>query len=265
MLTAWTERWGLSLNLSKCGILGIGHRGEERDSYEVQLGGVKQKLNIITSEKDLGVLVDDELEFETHIAEITQNANKILGIIKRNFRNIGRNTFLLLYKSMVRSKLEYAQNVWSPYKMKYIERIEKVQRRATKLLPNMSKMSYEQRLRKIGLPTLAYRRVRGDMIEVYKMLHGLYDIDGCLNLHLATYKVTRGHNLKLKKKSANKTARLHFFTVRIVELWNGLPSEVVNSPSVNAFKNRLDKFWKTQDLVLDFKAVINTRNRRPDN
>ena len=67
-------------------------------------GGGKQKLNIITSEKDLGVLVDDELEFETHIAEITQNANKILGIIKRNFRNIGRNTFLLLYKSMVRSK-----------------------------------------------------------------------------------------------------------------------------------------------------------------
>ena len=56
----------------------------------------------------MGVLVDDELEFETHIAEITQNANKILGIIKRNFRNIGRNTFLLLYKSMVRSKLEYA-------------------------------------------------------------------------------------------------------------------------------------------------------------
>ena len=103
--------------------------------------------------------------------------------------------------------------------MKYIERIEKVQRRATKLLPNMSKMSYEQRLRKIGLPTLAYRRVRGDMIEVYKMLHGLYDIDGCPNLDLATYKVTvRGHNLKLKKKSANKTARLHFFTVRIVEL-----------------------------------------------
>ena len=77
----------------------------------------------------MGVLVDDELEFETHIAEITQNANKILGIIKRNFRNIGRNTFLLLYKSMVRSKLEYAQNVWSPYKMKYIERIHCVQKK----------------------------------------------------------------------------------------------------------------------------------------
>ena len=144
----------------------------------------------------MGVLVDDELEFEIHIADIIQKANKMLGIIKRNFRNIGLKTLLFLYKSMVRSKLEYAQNVWSPYKMKYIERIEKVQRRATKLLPNLSKMSYEGRLRKIGLPTLAYRRVRGDMIEVYKRLHGLYDIDGCPNLHLATYKVrpTRGHN-----------------------------------------------------------------------
>ena len=144
IFTIYAERWGLSLNLSKCGILGIGHRGEERDSYEIQLGGVKQKLNIITSEK-------------TWVFWLMMNWNSRL---KRNFRNIGRNTFWLLYKSMVRSKLEYAQNVWSPYKMKYIERIEKVQRWATKLLPNMSKMSYEQRLRKIGLPTLTYRRVR---------------------------------------------------------------------------------------------------------
>ncbi len=258
----WTERWGLSLNLSKCGVMNIGHRGEEKIVYDIPLGGDKQRLNNITSEKDLGILVDDELEYEAHIAEIIQKANKTLGIIKRNFRNIGIKTFLLLYKAMVRSKLEYAQNVWSPYKMKYIEKIEKVQRRATKLLPNLCKKSYEERLRKIGLPTLAYRRVRGDMIEVYKILHGLYDYDGCPNLPLATYNVTRGHNLKLKK-TVNKTARLHSFTVRVVELWNNLPSEVVNSPNVNVFKGRLDKHWKSEDLVFDFKAVIN-RSRKPE-
>ncbi len=89
--------------------------------YDIPIGGDKQRLNNITSEKDLGVLVDEELEFKTHIAEITQTANKILGIIIRNFRNIGIQTFLLLYKSVVRSKLEYAQNVWSPYKMSILK------------------------------------------------------------------------------------------------------------------------------------------------
>ncbi len=123
-------------------------------------------------------------------------------------------------------------------------------------------MSYEDRRRKIGLPTLAYRIVRGDMIEVFKMLHGLYDSDGCPNLPLTTYKVTRGHNFKLKKKTVKKTARLHSFTVRVVELWNNLSSEVVNSPNVNVFKNRLDKYWKSEELVFDFKAVI-TRTRKP--
>ena len=76
---------------------------------------------------------------------------------------------------MVRSKLEYAQAVWSPYKLKHIDAIEAVQRRATKILPCLCKYSYAERLRKLKIPTLVYRRARrrGDMIETYKMVHGI--------------------------------------------------------------------------------------------
>ena len=82
-----------------------------------------------------------------------------------------------LYKALVRNHLDYAISIWSTYKQKYKDAIENVQRRATKQLPGMKNIPYEERLQRLKLPTLAYRRTRGDMIEVYKLLHGKYDSD----------------------------------------------------------------------------------------
>jgi len=101
----------------------------------------------------------------------------MLGIIKRNFRDIKHDAFimLLLYKSLVTSHLEYANSVWNPYHVQDIEALEKVQKRATKLISSLKHNSYEERLRILHLPTLKFRRIKGDMIEVYKILTGIYD------------------------------------------------------------------------------------------
>jgi len=106
-------------------------------------------------------LIDSDLRFENHILSKVKTSNRILGLIKRHFKNIDLNGFLLLYKSLVRSHLEYAQTVWSTYKVKLIEEIEKVQKRATKMLPGQRNLSYTERLQKLQLPTLIYRRARG--------------------------------------------------------------------------------------------------------
>ena len=98
-------------------------------------------------------------------------------VISRSFTTLNQHNFVPLYKTLVRSHLDYAISIWSPYKQNYKDAIENVQRRATKQLPGMKNIPYEERLQILKLPTLAYRRTRGDMIEVYKLLHWKYDSD----------------------------------------------------------------------------------------
>jgi len=202
----------------------------------------------------MGVLIDSDLQFGNHILSKVKTCNRILGLIKRNFKNLDLRGFLLLYKSLFRIHLEYAQTVWSPYKVKLIEEIEKVQKRATKILPGPRNLSYTQRLQKLQLPTLVYRRARGDMIEVYKIVHGYYDPKYVPYLQPSCYHNTRGHNKKLFKMNSHPELRRHCFTVGVVSKWNSLPSDVVNAPSINAFKSRLDKHWSSREFRYDYKA-----------
>jgi hypothetical protein len=105
----------------------------------------------------------------------------------------------MLYKAMVRSHLEYAVTVWYPYKKGDIKTIEKVQMRATKLISKLKSRQYSDRLRYLKLPTLKYRRLRGDMIETYKILHGLYDNDATINIPLYdSQQITRNNTLKIQ-------------------------------------------------------------------
>ena len=97
---------------------------------------------------------------------------------------------------MVRSHLEYAGSIWSPYKKGLIESIKKVQRRATKIMPNLKYLPYEDRLKALKLPTLIYRRFRRDMLEIYKILHNIYDKSVTPTLILNKFSSTRGNNLK---------------------------------------------------------------------
>ena len=193
-------------------------------------------------EKDLGINVDPELKFSKHVEIQVNKANKILGLIRRSYDYMDGEILKYLYVSLVRPHLEFGNAVWSPRLIKDKNLIENVQRRATKLVPDFKDIPYEERLKRLKLPSMCYRRSRGDMIECYKYTHGQYlvnqdllprDIDG----------VTRGHNLKLKKRFCNTTVRHSFFSFRVVDTWNKLPPKVVNAPTLNSFKNRLDKLW----------------------
>ena len=139
-------------------------------------------LKTVNSEKDIGVTIDTNLSFEQHIQNQVNKANRNLGIIRRSFKYLDIEKFCLLYKALVRPQLEYAASVWSPYKRKDIDSIENVQRRTTKLIPILSGLSYEDRLKRLKLLTLKFRRLRGDMIEVFELVMGIYDKDATRGL-----------------------------------------------------------------------------------
>ena len=201
--------------------------------------------------------MDSRLSFKEHIQEKVNKAYRTLGVIKRNFKHVDKDTFLILYKCMVRSQLEYANSVWNPHNIGLIEDLEKVQRRATKIIPACRKMTYEERLKYLKLPTLVYRRHRGDMIEVYKIMHGIYDKETSIKLERSEGGIlTRGHSMKLKVHGSVHEARKWFFSVRVVNVWNSLTEDIVTSSSVNVFKNRLDRFWQGQEVLYDWRAKL---------
>ena len=143
-----------------------------------------------------------------------------------------------------RPHLEYCVQVWNPYLAKDIDVLEKVQRRATKLLHGFSHLSYEDRLERLDLYSLFCRRQRGDLIEVFKILNNYYDIEPSTFFTINNSSITRGHQLKLFKVRFRLMIRQHFFTNRIVNLWNSLPNSIVTAPTVASFKHQLDDFWK---------------------
>ncbi|MCG8032216.1 MAG: hypothetical protein JAZ03_08575 [Candidatus Thiodiazotropha taylori] len=238
----WANEWLMYYNFKKCHHLQIG-RQEIDSKYSMKAGNETHELNKVKNEKDLGVIIDSNLLFRDHITSKVNLANRNLGIIFRSFTFIDQDMFLHLYKSLVRPHIEYASPVWSPHFKKDSIMIENVQRRATRLVRSLKGYSYSERLRKLGLPTLEYRRERADLIQVYKILNNI-DILDKDKLFTVVQRATRGHSFKLYKRRSRLVSRANCFSNRVINAWNSLPETVVCAPSVNAFKNRLNNHWR---------------------
>ena len=244
-LSNWSEKWKLKFHPGKCSVLHLG-KTNKKTSYE--LNG--QVLQASSSEKDLGVQIDDDLRFDEHIQAKTSKARQIWGMIRRTFTFIDTETFPLLFKALVRPHLEYANCVWSPRFQHQIDDIEKVQRSATKQVPGLQNMTYPERLKILKLPTLKHRRRRGDLIETYEIVHHLYDEGAVPGLNwIAANSITRGHQFRMRPVLSQTKIGQNRFTSRIVNDWNSLPSEIVSASSLNSFKNQLDLYFEDDPSV----------------
>ena len=244
-IETWSQTWQLPLNFQKCKTLHIGNNNLHC-SYSME----NVVLEDVKSERDLGVLIDSELTFRQHISASTQKANQMLGIIKRAFVNIDPDIFLPLYKALVRPHLEYCSVAWSPRFITDDRRIEAVQRRATRLFPGFSALSYSERLKRLNLYSLHYRRVRGDMIQVFKIFHGIDRLDPDCFFVKSQHQRTRGHSLKLFTTRCRLNVRSNFFSNRVIQSWNSLPESLVTATSINSFKHSLDSFWSDKHFVI---------------
>jgi len=146
-----------------------------------------------------------------------------------------------LYKSLVRPHLEYCSSAWSPHYQKDKALLERVQHRFTRLLPGMKSLDYNDRLKKLNLWSLEERRNRSDLIELFKILKGISAASLKKMFSLASNSRTRGHSMKIVKSHCRTDIRRFFFSERVINRWNSLPQEAVDSGSVNMFKNSLDR------------------------
>ena len=231
----WARKWKMEFNVDKCKVMHLGHNNP-RGTYSM---GDRQ-LEATEGEKDLGVFIDNKLDFGKHIRAVVGKANSILGMIRVSFACMNKTMFLNLYLALVRPLLEYCVQVWSPYKKKYIKLLEGVQRRATKLVSQIKDLSYENRLKALGLTRLVDRRVRGDMIETYKIILGKENVERENFFQMATFR-GRSHSRKVYRKYSRLNIRKHWFTQRVVPKWNQLSSSEVEANKTSSFKARYDR------------------------
>ena len=234
-LGEWSERWQMPFNTAKCHVLHVGS-GNERAQYEL----CGTRVSPTVREVDLGVLVTSDFKVGEQCVAAERKAQKILGYVKRVFVHRNRETVMALYKTLVRPHLEYAVQFWSPTYRCDVDRLERIQMRATKLVPEIRNMGYERRLLELDLLTLEQRRLRGQLIETFKIVRGHSTLDPS-TVFSFSLNPTRNHGFKLVVPRFRTNKFRDFMTVKVCHLWNSLPSELVNAPSVESFKLHLDR------------------------
>jgi len=206
-----------------------------------------RELSVVSYEKDLGVWISADMKCFKQSMYACNKAMKVLGMIKRTITFKDMRVMLSLYKSLVRPHIEYCISAWSPHYKKDKEIIEKVQRRFTKMVNNMERKPYEERLYCLKLWTLEERRNRQDLIEVFKMCNGLSRLKLNEFFTLAdTTRGIRGHSMKLVKFRCTRDCCKYFVSNRVINRWNQLDQRVVDASSINAFNGWLNKIRETR-------------------
>ena len=162
-------------------------------------------------------------------------------LLKNTFNELTQDNFIILYKAFVRPILEYCCTTWAPHFIKDHKEIEKVQKRATKLVESILHLPYGERLKKLSLTTLYYRRHRADVLQVFRIIKGIYNLDIGIFFELNS-RPSRCNSLKLIKSRTLTSHKQFSCSHRVINNWNELPDSVILADNLNMFKMNLDLF-----------------------
>ena len=235
------NRRQLELAPDKCEHVTVSKSARKNDFF-IDHNKVRQSSSV----KDLGIIVAGNLRWSEHVNDIKSRAFRRCHHVLRAFTSNNIWTLLKAYTVFIRPILEYSSVVWSPHLLGDVGSLERVQHFYTRRIFNRCRIpytSYEDRLYKLGIRSLRYRRLQADIIMVYKLLHNLVDMpfDDFFQLYTSPYN-TRRHKYCLDVKRCGSRGEQGTFAARVVDPWNSLPASVVESTTLTAFRLKLNRF-----------------------
>jgi hypothetical protein len=247
-LEQWSRDWQMPFNTE------VMHLGRNNQHYLYYLAN--QPLGEVEEEIDLGMYITSDLKSSKQCQIAYNKAIKILAVINRTVTYKNRSVLLSLYKSLVRPLLEYATPAWSPHYTKDKLLLERAQHRFTRMVTGLKQLEYAERLRALDIWSLEERRNRADLIEVFRIIKGFSTVS-CENLFdIISDTRTRGHSLKLKKRSCKTDLRKFFFSERVVSRWNRRDQQCVDAQSIIGLKAQLSRCVATDSATLTTTAVV---------
>ncbi len=221
-LGGWSRNWQLNVAPLKCFALYLGFNNPKLD-YELNASIIKPAQTC----RDLGVNVSDDLTFSNHCLSVCSKTLRDINIMFKCFLTTNCETLGLAYKTFVRPSLEYCSSIWQPIYMKDLDKLERVQRYFTRRLYMRcgfdSSTPYQTRLNVLQFESLEARRLKADLLMVFRIIHNLVDLNFSDFFTYAPNVGTRTHGRKLFVNNCRLNIRKNFFAVRVVPTWNKLP------------------------------------------
>ena len=227
----------MAFHPDKCQVLQVTNKRTKLEfTYQLH----NQSLQIVHHTKYLGVTIQDDGKFDTHINNVANAGNKMLGFTRRNLRVNSKSAKEKAYKMLVRPKVEYAAAVWDPHTKEHINNLEKIQRRAARVVSNdhHQSSSVTKMLKALDWPTLECRRQASRLTTLFKVDKGSVIINSA-HLQPAPTRTRRTHDKQFARLQSNKDIRLNSFFPRTIKQWNSLPQQTVSAPSADAFHKRV--------------------------
>ena len=234
-MVEWSKTWLMEFNKEKCQVLSFG-----KGNPPIYTLG-KATLNPSRCEKDVGVLVPTNLKFEEQCSAAISKANSVLGQIKRAFHTRDTGVILNAFKTYVLPHLDYCCQAWSPASKKWITKIEKVQKRALKMIPSLGGLSYIDKLKSLQMLSLENRRILFDLSTMFSMQK-----DQISNPNQSGMKTRSIQNEELPKPKFRLDIRKNSHLIRTTDQWNLLPKEVRKSNTLFTFKKKCKELLLTK-------------------
>ena len=241
ILTQWEQSWQMEFNPSKCHVMHVSRKRKPRKAkYNLR----SHTLESVKEAKYLGITLTDKMEWTPHINNITTQANRSLGFLRRNLRPAPQQLKNQAYKALVRPKLEYCSSVWSPYTTTAIQQLERIQRRAARYVTNRHRntSSVSDMLQQLNWQTLQDRRYRAILTMTFKIRNNYVAVPMLPYLANADSRSTRYSGLNTISIASTRTNYLqHSFFYKAPILWNSLPIETRALTDLTVFRTALEK------------------------